>query len=70
MFMNWKHPAVRVTGRWDRRNEDAVITTNSGSYIEIAYYGEMVVLFFNLENNKHPYPHLWIQVDKLTAVLV
>jgi hypothetical protein len=63
MFLNWKHEAIRITGRWDRRNDSAAVTTNTGGTIEIAFYGEMALLQFDIQNNEHPYSHLWIQVD-------
>jgi hypothetical protein len=63
MLIKWDHEAVRLTGRWDRRNADAAVTTNTGGVIEASYYGQMAVLHFDMDGNAHPYPHLWIQVD-------
>lgn len=63
MFIKWNHNSIRITGRWDRRSEGVVTTTNTGGIIEIAYYGQLAVLHFDIENNEHPYPHIWIQVD-------
>jgi lysophospholipase L1-like esterase len=63
MLLSWNHPSIRIIGRWDRRNPDRVVTTNPGGIIEIAYYGEMLTLRFDVIGNEQPRPHLWIQVD-------
>lgn len=63
MLLSWNHPSIKVIGRWDRRNPERVVTTNPGGMIEIAYYGEMITLCFDIGDNKHPRPHLWLQVD-------
>src|SRR5659263_78474 len=70
MFLRWNHSSIRLTGRWDRRNAEAAITTSIGSIIEISYYGEMALLYFDLKDNVHPYPHIWVQVDKYSRVEV
>lgn len=70
MFLKWNHESIRITGRWDRRSEDTVTTTNTGCTIEIAYYGKMAILHFDVETNEEPRPLLWIQVDSGTRVEV
>ena len=62
MFLDIKSKAIRFTGRWDTRGDNAV-TTAPGGMIEIAYRGKAAVLKFNTDMNMHPYPHLWISVD-------
>ncbi len=76
MFIHWNDPAVRLTGRWTRLNQDgadnhifvqpsAACTTTSaaGSYFELAFRGETALLLFDLGLLNQSYPHLWIQVD-------
>lgn len=63
MFLKWTHGSVRITGRWDRSSDEVVTTTNTGGTIEIAYYGELAVLHFDIKDNKQTMPHIWIQVD-------
>lgn len=57
------HPCVRLSGRWDTREENYAVSTTPGAYIEIAFRGNMAVLVFDVETNEQPYPHLWISVD-------
>ncbi|MDY3846237.1 MAG: GDSL-type esterase/lipase family protein [Eubacteriales bacterium] len=62
MRFSYKDKSVRLTGRWDTSGECAV-TTAPGSYIEFSFDGDMAVARFDIEDNKTPYPHLWIQLD-------
>ncbi len=63
MRVSYKHPSVRLTGRWDTRNEKFAETTNTGSYIEFAFEGKMAMAMFDTWANKEPRLHLWIQLD-------
>lgn len=53
---------IRYTGRWDL-GEESAITTAPGSMLELSFKGDSCLLFFNIEMNMRPYPHLWIRVD-------
>lgn len=63
MRINHTSPAVRLTGRWDKRNDKVATATTPGAVIELAFRGNMAVLAFDVETNEQPYPHLWISVD-------
>lgn len=63
MYVNWDDESIRLTGRWDRRNINAAVTTNPGGIIEAAFSGQMAILHFDTKGNRQPNPHLWIQVD-------
>ncbi len=63
MIFNASHPSVRLTGRWDTSREGIAETTNSGSYIDLAFEGNMAVLLFDTYENSVPALHLWISVD-------
>ena len=65
-FIGVRDPEIRFTGRWNVGEKEAV-TTAPGAYIELAFGGEEVVLMFDTELNRHPYPHLWIMVDNGAA---
>lgn len=69
MFIDTKSKSIRFTGRW-YETEEGVTTTAPGSIIELAYKGEMAVLWFDLITNRQPYGHLWISVDNGTRVEV
>ncbi len=68
MFIPYDSEAIRFTGRFAKDSDNftgivAMTATAPGSYIELAFKGEMCVLRFNIDYNVHPMPHLWIQVD-------
>ena len=63
MKFNASHPSVRLTGRWDTSKEGIAQTTNSGSYIDLAFEGRMVTLLFDTYENATPALHLWVSVD-------
>ncbi len=63
MFINYRHPSVRLTGRWDKSDPNKCITTAPGSYFEFAFSGELATMRFDIEDCIHPYGHLWIQLD-------
>ena len=54
--------AVRYTGRWVKKENEAV-TTAAGAYFELAFAGDWCDLQFNLSLCAEPLPHLYIQVD-------
>ncbi len=61
-FFKFDNGNIRYTGRW--ANEGRFMTaTNTGSYIELAFEGEMLLLKFDENTNKAPFPHLYIQID-------
>lgn len=62
MFIDYKSPSVRFTGRFAELN-NTMTTTAAGSAIEIAFKGDSILLKFDLTNQKYPYPHLWMQLD-------
>jgi len=62
-FFSYKHPSVRLTGRWDKTKEAYASATAPGSYIELAYKGDILQLVFDLECNELPLPHLYVQID-------
>lgn len=70
MLINWNHKSIRLTGRWDRREDNITSTTTNGSQIEITFSGRTAKLLFDTSTNKHPYPHLWISVDDSAKVEV
>ena len=49
-------------GRWDVA-QDIAVTTSPGAFFEIAFFGSMLILHFDISAMSHPYPHLWICVD-------
>ncbi len=63
MRVTYRDPSVRLTGRWDTRNERYAETTNTGSYIEFAFEGKMAMAMFDIWANPEPRLHLWVQVD-------
>ncbi len=63
MKISYKHPSVRLTGRWDTQKEEFATATATGSYIEFAFKGSSAVALFNCDDNKYPFPHLWVQID-------
>lgn len=76
MFIPWYDDAVRLTGRWSRNTEEGhnprthtqataqyTTTTAAGSYFELAFEGQSVVLQFDLGFLGQPFPHLWISLD-------
>lgn len=62
MFIDYKSPSVRFTGRFAELN-NTMTATAAGSAIEIAFKGDSILLKFDLTNQKYPYPHLWMQLD-------
>ncbi len=63
MNISYKHESVRLTGRWDTRDERMAVATTAGAYIEFAFRGNMAVARFDATANATPKLHLWIQVD-------
>lgn len=63
MNVSYTHESIRLTGRWDKSNPKAAVTTTTGAYIEFAFEGRMAVAHFDVLTNDAPYLHLWIQLD-------
>ncbi len=63
MFVSYRDPSVRLTGRWDVTDERYAEATTTGAYIEFAFEGKMAVACFDIEGNRAPFLHLWIQLD-------
>jgi len=63
MKISYNHESIRLTGRWDTQSVDFAIATATGSYIEFCFKGTLATVLFNCDNNKYPYPHLWVQID-------
>ncbi len=63
MNIPYTHESIRLTGRWDTREEYAAHTTTTGAYIEFCFSGNMAVARFDVTANAMPRLHLWIQLD-------
>ncbi|MBQ8140100.1 MAG: hypothetical protein IJ038_00195 [Clostridia bacterium] len=63
MFISYRDSSVRLTGRWDVTDERYAETTATGSYIEFAFEGKTAVACFDIEGNRFPFLHLWVQLD-------
>lgn len=63
MKISYNHESIRLTGRWDTQNKDYATATATGSYIEFCFKGTLATVLFNCDNNKYPFPHLWVQID-------
>ena len=63
MRISYRDPSVRLTGRWDTRNERYAEATATGSYIEFAFEGKMAIAMFDVTDNAVPHLHLWIELD-------
>lgn len=63
MFVSYRHESVRLTGRWDVREESAAVCTAAGSYLEFCFEGKTAVARFDVLTNFDPRLHLWIRVD-------
>lgn len=57
MFIDYKSPSVRFTGRFAELN-NTMTATAAGSAIEIAFKGDSILLKFDLTDQVYPYPHL------------
>lgn len=62
MFMSYNDKSVRLTGRF-YREKAAVSTTACGSYIELAFSGDYVILHFDMSDLVVSYPLIYLQVD-------
>jgi len=62
MMIDCLDPSVRLMGRWFRINGKAVEAA-PGSYFQIAFQGQDLVLHFKVDLLLQPRPHLWISVD-------
>lgn len=63
MFISYRDPSIRLTGRWDTTDDRYAEATTTGAYIEFAFEGKMAVACFDIEGNRAPFLHLWIQLD-------
>ncbi len=63
MNLPYTHESIRLTGRWDKRDARAAVTTTTGAYVEFAFEGRMAVAHFDSFANAAPHLHLWIQLD-------
>ena len=63
MFVSYRDPSIRLTGRWDVTDERYAEATTTGAYIDFAFEGKMAVACFDIEGNRAPFLHLWIQLD-------
>ncbi len=63
MFVSYRDSSVRLTGRWDKTDDRYAEATATGSYIEFAFEGKTAVACFDIEGNRAPLLHLWIQLD-------
>ena len=63
MKISYNHESIRLTGRWDTQNKEFATATATGSYIEFCFKGTLATAVFNCDNNKYPFPHLWLQID-------
>ncbi len=63
MRVDYRHESVRLTGRWDTRDDRFAETTTTGAYIEFAFEGRMAMAMFDTWANPEPRLHLWIQLD-------
>ncbi len=61
-MFDYQHPSVRFTGRWAQYCK-TMTATAPGSYLEIAFTGDWIRLHFDISENEHPRPHLWLQLD-------
>lgn len=63
MIVSYNHESIRLTGRWDTQNKEYATATATGSYIEFSFKGTLATAVFNCDDNKYPFPHLWVQID-------
>lgn len=69
MFIGVNSECIRFSGRW-HVTDKAAVSTAPGSMIEFAFVGKRAVMHFDILTNEHPYPHMWIKVDRGTKVEV
>ena len=62
MFMSYNDKSVRLTGRF-YREKGAVSTTACGSYIELFFKGDYVILHFDMSDLVVSYPLIYLQID-------
>lgn len=62
MFTDYKSSYIRYTGRFAEYG-NGMTTTATGSAIEFGFCGDSVLLKFDLNEQKYPFPHLWMQLD-------
>lgn len=62
MFYKFNDASVRYTGRFAVL-DDSMTATATGSTIEIAFFGDSILLYFDTKNYEEPVPHIYVQVD-------
>lgn len=62
MFIDYKNEYLRFSGRFAEYG-GGMTTTAVGSSIEVGFFGDMLLLKFDLNEQKYPFPHLWLQLD-------
>ena len=62
MFYGFDDEKFRYIGRWGKESETAqgISASACGSRIEFAFKGSELVMFFDISNNVHPHPHIYI----------
>ncbi len=63
MFYNVSRPSMRFIGRWASLRY-GMAATAPGSYIELAFKGNEVTLYFNINDLTLPFPHLFLELDE------
>lgn len=66
MFFNYAHPSIRFTGRfaeYTANSKPSMTATACGSYIEIAFCGDKISLYFDTTDFEPPYPNVWVELD-------
>ena len=62
MMIDCLDPSVRLMGRWYRIRGKAVEAA-PGTYFQIAFQGQDLVMHFKVDLLLQPRPHLWVSVD-------
>lgn len=71
MWYHYNDEKITYIGRWGIEPlVEGKTATATGSKITFRFQGNEALLYFNLQNNVQPYPHLWIILDEKTKVEV
>ena len=62
MFIPSTHESIRYTGRFAPLN-NAMTTTATGSQIDFAFSGKVLMLQFDITDCVFPFPHVYVQID-------
>ena len=63
MFYNVNRPSIRFIGRWAPLRY-GMAATAPGSYIELAFWGDEITLYFDIADLTLPFPHLFLELDE------